>query len=151
MHKAIACICTAQLASLRRTPLMTDTDRMQALGHVTDIEGSAREVFRDYDSLHLPQAVLGAAGVTELERKIAEFWQELACYRLRTADLSAIDLAEARQWLAELPGTGDPADLESVDWLEVGTRLKALEQYSGFGELRRLHALLTGTETPKEA
>jgi hypothetical protein len=131
---------------------MTDTDRMQPLGPVTNYEGIDREVRRDYDGLDLSDlTVLLPPGVAELQERINAYWQELARYRLRTADLSGIDLGEARQWLAELPGLGGPADLESVDWLEVGARLRALEQFGGFGELRRLHDLLTGTETPKEA
>lgn len=131
---------------------MTDTDRMQPLGPVTDYQGESRDVRRDYDGLDLSDlTVLLPPGVAELQKRINAYWQELACYRLRTADLSGIDLGEVREFLASLPETGDPADLESVDWVEVGERLKRLKPYGGFGELRRLHGLLTGTETPKEA
>lgn len=130
---------------------MADSDIMQPLGIVTNYEGEPQKVLRDYDGLDLcAVTVLLPAGVAELERRIAAYWQELACYRLRTADLSGFDLDEARTCLLTLPGVGDPGDLEDVDWLETGRRLHALRGTGGYGELRRLHVLLTGTETPKE-
>jgi len=128
------------------------SDKMQKLGEVTDYFGDPREVFRDYDSFALTSPViLSPAGVAELEQRIAEYRQQLACYRLRTADLSGIDLDDALDAVAHLPGCGGAGGLEHVDWLEVGRRLKAMERYGGYAELRKLHALLTGTETPKEA
>jgi hypothetical protein len=131
---------------------MTDSDMMQPLGTVTSYEGEPQRVLRDYDGLDLcAVTVLLPPGVAELQQRIGAYWQELACYRLRTADLSAFDLDEARTCLLTLPGVGDPGDLEDIDWLEVGRRLRALRSTGGYGELRRLHRLLTGTETPKEA
>lgn len=131
---------------------MADPDAFVPLGIVTDYEGKELKVYRDYDALDLSHVgALLPAGVAELEQRIAEYRQQLACYRLRTADLSGIDLDECRDDIITWPGIGDPADLSGIDWLEVGRRLKAMERYGGYGELRRLHALLTGTETPKEA
>lgn len=131
---------------------MSDTDRMQPLGPVTNYEGEPQKVFRDYDGLDLSDlTVLLPPGVAELKRLIAAYEQELACYRLRTADLSGIDLDDALDTVAHLPGCGGAGGLEAVDWVEVGERLKRLKPYGGFGELRRLHGLLTGTETPKGA
>lgn len=131
---------------------MTDTDRMQSLGFVTGYEGEPREVFRDYDGLDLTKVGgLLPPGVAELKLRIAAYEQDLACYRLRTADLSGIDLDDALDTVAHLPGCGGAGGLEAVDWVEVGERLKRLRPYGGFGELQRLHGLLTGTETPKEA
>jgi hypothetical protein len=131
---------------------MTDTDRMQSLGFVTDTWGIKREVFRDYDGLDLSDVgTLLPAGVAELKQRIAAYEQDLACYRLRVADLSEIDLDDALDSVAHLPGCGGAGGLEAVDWVEAGRRLHALRGTGGFGELRRLHELLTGTETPKEA
>jgi hypothetical protein len=131
---------------------MTDADMMAPLGPVTNYEGQQQKVFRDYDGLDLcAVSVLLPSGVAELQCRIDAYWQELACYRLRTADLSGIDLDEALDSLAHLPGCGGAGGLENADWNEVGRRLKALKPYGGFGELAKLHALLTGTETPKEA
>jgi len=128
------------------------SDIMQPLGIVTNYEGEPQKVLRDYDGLDLcAVTVLLPAGVRELQQRINAYWQELACYRLRTADLSGIDLDEARDDLAGWPGIGGADGLESVDWLEVGKRLGRLKEFGGYGELRKLHALLTGTETPKEA
>jgi uncharacterized small protein (DUF1192 family) len=131
---------------------MTDLDRMHPLGHVTDYEGQSREVRRDYDGFDLRDVgILRPLGVAELKQRIAEYEQELACFRLRTADLSGIDLDDALDTVAHLPGCGGAGGLEAVDWVEVGNQMKGLRRYGGFGELGRLHALLTGTETPKEA
>jgi hypothetical protein len=131
---------------------MSNPDAFVPLGTVTDYEGKTLKVFRDYDGLDLSHVgCLLPAGVAELEHRIAEYKQQLACYRLRTADLSGIDLEEALDSLAHLPGCGGAGGLESADWNEVGRRLQALRVYGGFSELAKLHALLTGTETPKEA
>jgi hypothetical protein len=131
---------------------MVNPDAYVHLGDVTDCEGQPWSVYRDFDRLDLTcVGPLSPAGVAELQQRIDAYWQELACYRLRTADLSGFDLDEARACLLTLPGVGDPGDLEDIDWLEIGRRLHALRGTGGFGELRRLHALLTGTETPKGA
>lgn len=131
---------------------MASPDAFVPLGTVTDYEDQPQGLFRDFDALDLTHVgILRPAGVAELKQRIAEYEQELARYRLRTADLSGIDLDECRDDLAGLPGIGDPDDLANIDWLEAGRRLKAMERYGGYGELRKLHALLTGTETPKEA
>lgn len=151
MHDAIACICTMQLAEPLRT-LMTGTDRVEFLGAVTDWLGNPCEVFREGSCLDLRALDwMAPAGVAELQQRIDSYWNALAAYRLRTADLSGIDLDEAGNALAQLPGCGGAGGLEHVDWVEVGKRLASLKPYGGFAEIHKLHALLTGTETPKEA
>jgi hypothetical protein len=131
---------------------MRNPDAFVRLGTVTDHEGAERKVYRDFDALDLSAVgVLLPAGVAELEQRIADYWQALVCYRLRTADLSGIDLDEALGSLAHLPGCGGAGGLENADWNEVGRRLKALKAYGGFGELARLHALLVSTDEPKAA
>lgn len=130
---------------------MTSSDIMRPLGTVTNYEGDPQKVLRDYDSLDLcAVTVLPPAGVRELEQRIAEYWNELARYRLRTADLSDFDLDYALDTVAYMPGCGGAGGLENVDWVEVGKRLVRLRNVGGYEELRKLHALLVGTETPKE-
>ncbi len=130
---------------------MRNPDAFVPLGTVTDYEGQPRQVYRDFDCLDLTCVrALSPAGVAELQQRIDAYWNELARYRLRTADLSGIDLDEAGDAVAHLPGCGGAGGLENVDWVEVGKRLVRLQHVGGYEELRKLHALLTGTETPKE-
>ncbi len=131
---------------------MANPDAFVRLGTVTDYEGTECKVYRDYDALDLSQvSALLPAGVAELEQRIAEYWNALAAYRLRTADLSGFDLDEAANAIAHMPGCGGAGGLEYVDWVEVGKRLVHLQNVGGYGELRKLHAMLAGTETPKGA
>lgn len=117
------------------------------LGDVPDYEGFRRPVLRDFDALDLSALALQVlpGGVRELEKRIADYWTDLARWRAQNLDLGSynIDLDECHDTLAGLPGTGDPADFASVDWHEVGKRLSDLRQFGGYGELSRLHALLT--------
>jgi len=125
---------------------MTDTDRKTSLGTVRDYEGEPREIRRDYEGLDLSHVwELLPAGVRELEQRIAAYWTSLARWRATSLDLEdhRIDLDECRETLATLPGIGDASDFGSIDWHEVGKRLEGLRQFGGYGELSRLHALLT--------
>jgi hypothetical protein len=116
------------------------------LGTVHDWDGSPRPVGRLHDGLTLGEVgTLLPAGVRELEKLITGYWTDLARWRTRNLDLETyrIDLDDCRETIATLPGVGDAADFSSVDWHEVGKRLDGLRQFGGYGELSRLHALLT--------
>jgi hypothetical protein len=124
-------------------------DSNVSLGDVHDHEGNARPVLRDFDYLVLPEATLMPAGVRELEKRIADYWNALARYRLRELDFDAlgVDLDAARDSLRFYPGVRDenePGNLELVNWSELGTRVF----YGNTPELRKLHALLMADETP---
>lgn len=130
---------------------MTDRPDVRRLGLVHDHEGKPRLVRRDHDALDLTllTPLLRPGGVRELEQVIADYWNDLARWRAATLDLEAhgIDVGECRELLATLPFTGDdPDDLTSVDWHEVGIRLVNLRPFGGYGELARLHALLTSDD-----
>jgi hypothetical protein len=130
---------------------MPNPDANVPLGPVTNYEGQPEPAFRDFDGLDLTRvSVLLPKGVRELEADIAAYWQGLAAYRLRTADLSGIDMDMARSGLFAL-GL-DPGNLEAVQWHEVGAGLgrNRLSDRAGLGPLRKLHALLTGNETKTE-
>jgi len=105
--------------------------------------------YRDYDTVMIPRVQLDLAGIKALRKVLDQAANGIAAYRLRTLDLDAtgIDITEARKSLRRLLGVGDPNDLGSIDWVEVGRRL----EYCDYGELRKLHALLTADETPAEA
>jgi hypothetical protein len=131
---------------------MPNPDAYAPIGDVFDYEGELRTVRRDFDCLLLPAVQLAPQQVRVLERHIAEYWNEVARYRLRTVELhsSGIDVTQCREDLATFPGLGgDPDDLESFDWLEVGRRLEAMRRYGGYGELRKLHALLMADGVPE--
>ena len=101
----------------------------------------------------LPHVRLDASGVRELEKRIADYWNALARYRLREVDFGAlgVDLDDARADLSFYPGLADenePGNLELVDWCEVGRRLASMLPYGGDAELRKLFALLMADETP---
>ena len=125
-------------------------DAFAPLGdEILDFEGEPRAVLRDFDCLVILAGVtLPPAGVRDLENRIAGYWQELALYRLRTADLSGIDLNLARGQLAFV---GFGSYLPGADWPEVSRRLAALGGMAGLGELQKLSDLLTGDETPEAA
>lgn len=129
-------------------------DAHARLGTVTNYEGVDLPVFRVYDTLDLCRVtILCPKGVTELERRIADYRNAVARYRLRELDFDGyrIDLSDARDELADIPGLADeddPRDLELVDWVEVGRRLERMRAIGGYAELRKLHALLTGDEIP---
>jgi hypothetical protein len=133
---------------------MTNPDAYVAIGDVFDCEGELRTVHRGFDCLLLPAVQLAPQQVRVLERHIAEYWNEVARYRLRTADRSGIDMAKAREWLWDLPAAvigGDPDDpdaLDRIDWHALGGWLGTHRNHGGYAELRKLHALLTGDETP---
>lgn len=123
-------------------------DAFAPLGdEILDFEGEPRAVRRDFDCLVIPAITLPPAGVRDLENRIAVYWQETALYRLRTADLTGIDLNLARGQLAFV---GFGPYLPGADWPEVSRRLAVLDM-AGLGELRKLSALLTGDEIPAEA
>ena len=125
-------------------------DAHVTLGHVTNYEGRREPVFRDFDGFDLCHAsILRPKGVRELEKRIADYWNALARYRLRELDFGAlgIDLDSARDGLRFYPGVRDenePGNLELVNWSELGTRVF----YGNTPELRKLHALLTADEVP---
>jgi hypothetical protein len=124
-------------------------DAFAPLGdEILDFEGEPRAILRDFDCLVIPAVTLPPAGVRDLENRIAEYWRETALYRLRTADLSGMDLNLVRGQLAYV---GFGPYLPSADWPEVARRLAALGDMGGLGELRKLSALLTGDEIPAEA
>lgn len=119
------------------------------LGDVHDYEGSVQPAVRNYDGLDLTRVrMLLPAGVRELEKLTAAYWTDLARWRAGRLDLESygIDLDDCRETLATLPGIGDAADFASIDWHEVGERLESLRPFGGYGELARLHALLTCDE-----
>jgi hypothetical protein len=119
-------------------------DAFAPLGdEILDHEGEPRAVLRDFDCLVIPAITLPPAGVRDLEKRIGEYWREIARYRLRTADLSGIDLNLVRGQLAFV---GFGPYLPSADWPEVSRRLAALGDMAGVGELRKLSALLTEDE-----
>lgn len=127
-------------------------DAHAKLGVVTNYEGTQLPVFRDYDGLDLcAVTVLKPAGVRDLERRIAGYWNAVARYRLRELDFDGFcingdDLEEARDDLADIPGLADendPRDLELADWVEVGRRLEAMREFGGHAQLRRLSSLLS--------
>ena len=129
-----------------------NADANVTLGGVTDYEGQRRAVLRDFDQFVIPEMTLTAAGVTELEARIADYRNAVARYRLRELDFDAlgIDLDECRDWvlsLSSIADGSDPRNLELVDWVGLGRRLEGLRPY-GYDELRKLHALLTADETP---
>lgn len=130
-------------------------DAHARLGTVTNYEGVDLPVFRVYDTLDLCRVtILCPKGVTELERRIADYRNAVARYRLRELDFDGyrIDLDEARDNLYFFyPGIADqdePGNLELADWVEVGRRLAVDTHYTKDTELRKLHALLTGDEIP---
>jgi len=119
-------------------------DAFAPLGdEILDFEGEPRAVLRDFDCLVIPAITLPPAGVRDLERRIGEYWREIARYRLRTADLTGVDLNLVRGQLAYV---GYGPYLPSADWPEVARRLAALGDMAGLEELRKLSALLTGDE-----
>lgn len=129
-------------------------DAHAMLGTVTNYEGVQLPVFRDHDALDLcAVTVLLPAGVTELEARIADYRNAVARCRLREFDFDSlgVDLDEARDDLADIPGLADPGDprnLELVDWNKVARRLHAMREYVGHAELRKLSALLMADEVP---
>jgi hypothetical protein len=127
--------------------MMTDRS-ISELGTVPDFEGERHQVERAFDALNVSRVTgpLLPSGVRELEKLIASYWTDLARWRAATLDLGSygIDLGDCRETLAMLPRIGDdPADFTTVDWHEAGRRLDGLRQFGGYGELSRLHALLT--------
>lgn len=133
---------------------MPSPDAHAPLGDVFDCEGELRTVRRDFDCLLLPAVQLAPQQVRVLERHIAEYWNEVARYRLRTVELhsSGIDVTQCREDLATFPGLGgDPDDLESFDWPEVGRRLEAVRAHGGYADLRKLCALLLADDVDEEA
>lgn len=134
---------------------MTENPNIHEIGTVPDFAGDLLPVRRDYDGLDLSgvKFALLPSGVRELEKRIAEYWTEMARWRAGRLDLGStgIDIDDARETLATFPGVGDAADFTSVDWHEVGRRLAALER-NGYGssELARLHALLVSDDPKAE-
>lgn len=124
-------------------------DAHAKLGTVTNYEGEQLPVFRDYDGLDLCKVtVLMPPGVRELEKRIADYWNALARYRLRELDFDGFcingdDLEEARDDLADLTDPDAPRDLELADWVEVGRLLEEMRGIGGYDQLRRLHSLLS--------
>ena len=129
-------------------------DANAPLGTVTDYDGQERKPLRDFDLLVLPEMTLTGAGVTQLEARIVDYRNAVARYRLRELDFDAfgIDLDDARDDLADIPGVSpeaEPGDLQLVDWAEVRRRPETA--YGNHRELRKLCALLMADETPEAA
>lgn len=130
---------------------MANPDANVPLGVVHDHEGEPLTIRRDFDELVIPAMTLKPAGVREHEKALREYWNALARYRLRELDLDDIDLSEARDDLADIPGLADehePRNLELADWVEVADRLDAMRPYGGYAELRKLSAVLMADEAP---
>lgn len=117
---------------------------------IPDYEGDDHAtVYRSLDTLVMPAITIGLDGIRETRKALDEGEAGILAYRFRTVDLSGIDMDEVRCLLASLPGLGP--NPEAADWVAVGHRLEAMRQYGGYDELRKLHALLAGTEAKTEA
>lgn len=128
------------------------------LGTIADYEGQPRTPLRDFDFLVIPGMTLTPAGVRDLEKRIADYWNALARYRLRELDFDAlgIDLDEARDDLGYTLGLadpGEPGNLELVDWVAAGSWLEEIRRSGTYGykKLRELAALLMADEVPQAA
>lgn len=130
---------------------MANPDANVPLGVVHDHEGEPLTVRRDFDELVIPAMTLRPDGVTVLERRIGDYRNAVARFRLRELDLDDIDLSEARDDLADIPGLADesePRNLELADWVEAAARLRAMRHIGGYQELRKLAAVLMADEVP---
>jgi hypothetical protein len=116
---------------------------------IPDYEGDDHAtVYRSLDTLVIPAITIGLDGIRETRKALDEGEAGILAYRFRTADLGGIDMDEVCDRLASLGFGPDPA---AADWAEVGQRLGLLKYMGGWGELRKLHALLSGTGTPEIA
>jgi hypothetical protein len=122
-------------------------DAHAKLGHVTDSRGRQCPVFYDLGALDLSAVgALEPDGVRELEALLPDYWRRLAASRLRGLRIDDVHpdytiIGDQLKWLLD----ERPADLAAVDWVEVGRRLAEPSGRDGLHELRRLHALLTGS------
>jgi hypothetical protein len=115
---------------------------------VLDYEGDPATVYRSLDTLVMPAITIGLDGIRQTRKILDEGEAGILAYRFRTIDLSGINLDEVSYLLATLGLESFP---EETDWVAVGHRLEAIRQYGGYDELRKLHALLAGTEAKTEA
>lgn len=153
---------------------MSDTDRMQHVGYLPDIDPSAgdrprtnRPARRDYDLLHLPSAVLDRDGIDQARTVLNAAELDITEYQARESDDPAAaakllaglvgkrigrvlgEIAEARALLYPLLA-GDDGGLTRGERTALFAAMEIPLSAAGLRKLRRACAVIEGT-APKTA